>query len=111
MANLSEIKKLPKCVAVDFDGTLAVTRYPKIIRPKKYMINKMKRMKKRGWKVILNTCRTGKELRVATAYCAIHGLFFDAVNENLPERIKAFGGDCRKISCDIFYDDKARRVW
>jgi len=50
-------------------------------------------------------------LRVATAYCAIHGLFFDAVNENLPERIKAFGGDCRKISCDIFYDDKARRVW
>ena len=110
MVNWSEIKKLPKCVAVDFDGTLAVTRYPKIIRPKKYMINKIKRMKKRGWKVVLNTCRSGDYLSDAVLYCALYGLQFDAVNENLPERIEAWGNDSRKISCDIFYDDRARRV-
>lgn len=105
------MEKLSKCLAVDFDGTLAVTKYPNIIRPKMRLINKVKRYKKRGWKIILNTCREGQPLRVAVAYCAIHGLLFDAVNENLPERIKAWGGDCRKISADLYLDDKARRVF
>jgi trehalose-6-phosphatase len=105
------VEKLSKCVAVDFDGTLVVSKYPNIVRPKMRMIRKIKRMKRRGWKVILNTCRTGRTLRVATAYCAIHGLIFDAVIENLPERIKAWGGDCRKISADLYLDDKARRVF
>jgi histidinol phosphatase-like enzyme len=108
---VDKLNKLPKCVAVDFDGTLVVSKYPNIVRPKMWMINKIKRMQRRGWKIILNTCREGQPLRVAIAYCAIHGLHFDAVNANLPERIKAWGGDCRKISADVYLDDKARRVW
>ena len=35
------------------------------------------------------------------------GLYFDAVNANLPERIAYFGGDCRKISADEYWDDRA----
>jgi hypothetical protein len=31
---------------------------------------------------------------------------FDAYNENLPERIAEYGGDCRKISADFYVDDK-----
>lgn len=27
-------------------------------------------------------------------------------NENLPERIAQYGGDCRKISADYYFDDK-----
>jgi hypothetical protein len=34
------------------------------------------------------------------------GLVFDAYNENLPERIAEYGGDCRKISADFYADDK-----
>ena len=31
----------------------------------------------------------------------------DAVNENLPERIEFFGGDCRKVGADVYIDDRA----
>ena len=34
-------------------------------------------------------------------------LHFDAVNENLPEAIKRFGGDSRKIFADEYIEDKA----
>lgn len=36
-----------------------------------------------------------------------HGIIFDAVNENLPEIIEAFGGDCRKIFANEYIDDRA----
>ena len=35
------------------------------------------------------------------------GLTFDAVNENLPERIEMFGNDPRKIGADEYWDDRA----
>ena len=35
-----------------------------------------------------------------------HGLKFDAVNENLPEMIKLFGSDSRKVFADYYLDDK-----
>ena len=38
------------------------------------------------------------------------GLDFDAVNENLPERIAEFGGH-KKISADFYIDDKNMEVW
>ena len=31
---------------------------------------------------------------------------FDAVNENLPERIALYNNDCRKIGADYYIDDK-----
>jgi hypothetical protein len=36
----------------------------------------------------------------------LRGLVFDAYNENLPELIERYGGDCRKISADFYADDK-----
>jgi hypothetical protein len=32
---------------------------------------------------------------------------FDAINENLPVNVAAFGNDCRKIFADEYWDDKA----
>lgn len=34
------------------------------------------------------------------------GLVFDAVNEPLPEQIKRWGNDTRKIYADYYIDDK-----
>ena len=34
-------------------------------------------------------------------------LEFDAVNDNVPEVIDYYGNNSRKISCDIYIDDKA----
>ncbi len=45
-------------------------------------------------------------LREAVAWCRERGLEFDAVNENLADRAALYGGDPRKISADLYLDDK-----
>jgi hypothetical protein len=95
-----------KVVAVDFDGTLAVTKYPTIIKPINLVFNYVKEQQKNGAIIILWTCRHGKELEEAVEFCRENGLEFDYINENVPERIEAFG-ECRKISADEYIDDRA----
>lgn len=94
-------------IAVDFDGTLCRDAYPDIGAPNFEVINKLKFCKARGAKVILWTCRTGDRLAEAVAWCYRWGIYLDAINENLPERVKQYGGDTRKISADEYWDDKS----
>ena len=91
-------------IAVDFDGTLAVTDYPKIIRPIHQTIRFCKVQQMCGATIILNTCREGALLDEAVEWCKQHGLVFDYVNENVPERVAIYG-DCRKIYADKYLDD------
>ena len=95
--------------AVDFDGTLMKgNTWPDVdgtvdIDLIVYLIKEQDK----GHKIILNTCRTGQHLQDAVDLAKAYGLVFDAVNENLPEMIEAYKGDCRKISADFYIDDKA----
>ena len=43
----------------------------------------------------------------ATKWCAGYGLEFDAINDNLPEVVELYGNNSRKITCDIYIDDKS----
>ena len=98
-----------KIIAVDFDGTLFDTEWPSIIKkPNTELIDWLKNRQSREDpdRIILWTCRCGKDLEVAVNACAEQGLIFDAVNENLPNMIEKFGGDTRKIFADIYIDDK-----
>lgn len=92
-------------VAVDFDGVLFVEAYPDIGSPIAENIELIKTLKKAGAKIILWTCRNGKSLEHALRLCWLHGLSFDAVNDNLPETKLKYGGDTRKVSADIYWDD------
>lgn len=95
-------------IAVDFDGTLFKTEYPKIVEPIINVINFCKERKNFGDKVILWTCRAGKELKEALDECKKFGLIFDEVNNNLIERVELFGGnDSRKVGADLYIDDKS----
>jgi hypothetical protein len=47
----------------------------------------------------------------AVRFCNGFGLEFDAVNENLPEIIEKFGGDCRKIFANRYIDDASAVPW
>lgn len=98
--------KRSKTIAVDFDGTLHKGKYPSIGSENKGPMAYVKWQKKQGAKLILWTCRRGKELDDAVEWCKNRGLIFDAVNENLPEVIEAFGGDTRKVVADEYLDDK-----
>ena len=101
-------KMMGKIIAVDFDGTLFDTEWPSIIRePNTELIDWLNHRKAyHEDRIILWTCRCGKDLEVAVNACAEQGLIFDAVNENLPDIIEKFGGDSRKIFADIYIDDK-----
>lgn len=93
--------------AVDFDGTLAYTRFPEIISENKKMVAFVKTLKAMGHKVILWTSRTGRDLQDAVEWCRQQGLVFDSVNKPLPEQVARWGNDTRKIYADYYIDDRA----
>lgn len=96
-----------KIIAVDFDGTLCENKWPEIGEPKWNVIDYISQEYIEGAKIILWTCREGRDLTQALLWCMRQGLIFDAVNENLPEIIEEFGSDRRKIFAHEYIDDKA----
>ena len=96
-----------KIIAVDFDGTLCKNAWPDIGEPIQFVIDYVLDEQKKGAKLILWTNRHDSKLEEAVAWCEDHHLVFDAVNENLPEIIEAFGGDTRKVFANEYLDDRA----
>ena len=96
--------------AVDFDGTLAETRFPEIIGPNRKMIALVKTLQAAGHKVILWTSRDNADLENAVEWCRQQGIIFDAVNEPLPEQMAKWKNNTRKIYADVYIDDKAMTV-
>lgn len=99
--------KYRRIIAVDFDGTLAKTRFPEIIEPIPQAIELCKALQKNGAILILWTCRCGKDLEDAVEWCKTQGLVFDLINENVPENVEKFGNDSRKVFAHEYIDDKA----
>ena len=104
---MTELVQRHKVIAVDFDGTLSFGRWPAVGPANNVLIEFLKLRKHEGDKLILWTCREGNELKSAVDWCESEGLYFDAVNDNLPEIIEYYGVNSRKISCDYYIDDRA----
>lgn len=94
-------------IAVDFDGCICSDNYPQIGYPNWPVIHELQERRYHGDKVILWTCRDGRELAEAIASCLSWGLDFDAINSNLPEVIAKYNRDTRKIYVDEYWDDRA----
>lgn len=99
-----------KTIAVDFDGVLCRDMWPHIGPAHLDVIEALKERQAGGDRLILWTCRSGQKLAEASEWCREHGLYFDAINSNLPEHIERYGNDCRKVFADEYWDDKAIRV-
>ena len=98
-------------IAVDFDNTIAYTKYPKIISEVPYAFDVLRVLSEDPrFVMILWTCREGDMLKEALAFCNIRGVHFDYVNENDKERIKLYENDCRKIGADMYIDDKSAQI-
>lgn len=93
-----------KIIAVDFDGTLCKDKYPDIGEPLPYSLSYIKRLAAAGNILILHTCRSGRLLDEAVAWCKQQGIVFDYINENVPANIERYGGDTRKIYADVYVD-------
>lgn len=100
------MKRRYKIAAIDFDGTIKPAAegnsYPSP-EPECYAV--LCDLKSSGWKLVLWTCRAGRNLKAATNYLEKHGLLelFDAVNENIhPMRYKT----SQKIVATVYIDDR-----
>ncbi len=92
-------------VAIDFDGTIVEHEYPEIGEEKLFAFETLREMQKRGFRLILWTYRTGKELEEALEFCRERGVEFYAVNKSYPEEVFDEMVS-RKIDVDLFIDDK-----
>lgn len=91
-------------IAVDFDGTIAEQRYPKIGKEIPFACSTLNMLQADGHQLILWTYRAGKELEDAVEFCRSKGVEFYAVNKNYPEEV--FDESIsRKIKADLYIDD------
>lgn len=94
-------------IAIDFDGTIVKNQWPEIGKLRLLAKLVIRWLQKRGHELILFTCREKKHLTRAYSFLDEHGIKFKYYNENTEERVCEYGGDCRKISADLYLDDKA----
>lgn len=93
-------------ISIDFDNTIAVSRYPKIgklMAGAKETINKWYN----NHTIIINTCRAGEFMDDCRHFLDLNGINYHFINENNPETIKLYGTDTRKISGDVYFDDRS----
>ncbi len=93
-------------IGIDFDGTLCEHKYPEIGEPNLNLIASLIKKRWEGDKLILWTCRDGERLEEAIEWCKLYQLFFDAVNEDLPEIKRTFTFKSNKVYADIYVDDR-----
>ncbi len=107
----------PLYLAVDFDDTLCIrTEWGGALRGRANnpVINLVRELKSRGWKIVLWTCRSGKTLEDAVKWCEEFNVPIDFVNEN-PEAVQWFRDQFNiaindwspKIYADVYLDDSA----
>lgn len=92
-------------IAIDFDGTIVEHAYPEIGKEKLFAFETLRELQKKGFRLILWTYRTGKELDEAVEFCRQRGIEFYAVNKNYPEEVYDESAG-RKIDADIYIDDR-----
>lgn len=108
-----DYSKLPKVVAVDFDGTLVQgAEFPEIGELNEHLVYELVFGKYKDWKKVLYTHRSGHTLDLISSYLknleTQRGLKFDAINDNVQEVKDALhGGPIKKVWFDEFIDDKA----
>ena len=94
-------------IAIDFDGTIVKNRWPEIGKMRFLAKPIIKWLQKRGHEPILFTCREWDYLDHAYYFLKANGIEFKYYNENTEKRIEQYGGDCRKVSADLYLDDRA----
>ena len=93
-------------IAVDFDGTIVEHRYPNIGKELPFAIETLKKLADGGHRIILWSVREGKLLDDAVKYCIDRGLELYAVNSEYPGASWTGSGASRKVTADIYIDDR-----
>lgn len=93
-------------IAVDFDGTIVEHKYPEIGKELPFAIETLKKLQEEQHRIILWSVREGKLLQDAIDFCRGRGLEFYAVNSNYAEETLESTHYSRKLTADLFIDDR-----
>jgi len=93
-------------LAIDFDLTICMSDYPSLGEERKDAGVVIRKLIEEGYGIVINTCREGHALSDAMHWLAEHDIPYHYINCNFPHLISKYGADCRKISADIYIDDK-----
>lgn len=96
----------PTILAIDFDGTIAHASYPELGDPKPNAVEVIRKLKEEGCYIIIWTCREGQHLHWIAAYCDLHGIPYDSINEQHPDIFNFYKNNTRKVLADIYLDDR-----
>ena len=66
----------------------------------------IRKLYEEGHQILINTCRSGRAEGMAQDFLEKHNIPFTYINSNLPELITYYKQDCRKLSADVYIDDK-----
>lgn len=94
-------------IVIDFDGTIVENAYPEIGNLRKNVKKVLQRLHEEGHEIIINTCRAGIFEGNVYSFLQQENIFFTYINCNIPWKIEQYGQDCRKISGDVYIDDKS----
>jgi len=93
-------------LAIDFDLTICMSEYPALGPMRKDAAKIIRALHAEGFGIVINTCREGHALSDAMHWLRDNGIPYHYVNCNFPHLIKKYKADCRKISADMYIDDK-----
>ena len=101
-----KMEKQNLVLAIDFDGTIAELSFPEVGELKKDADVYINKLFDEGHHIVINTCRSGVHEGAAEAFLKEKGIRYHYINSNMPYLIEQYKQDCRKISADIYIDDK-----
>jgi len=93
-------------LAIDFDDTICLSDYPALGMQRKGAAKFIQKLAKNNYGIVINTCREGIAVSDAIKWLHKNEIPYHYVNCNFPHIIKHYGADCRKISADMYIDDK-----
>ena len=93
-------------LSIDFDGTIVENSYPEIGELKLNAKEVITRLYNEGHFILINTCRSGIYEGDCYKFLQENNIPYHYINSNLPSQIELYKQDCRKISADIYIDDK-----
>lgn len=99
--------KIPKrIIVIDFDGTIVECDYPNIGKIRNNARHYINKLHSEGYGIVINTCRSGLAEADAIHFLRDNGIRYDYINCNFPHLIEKYGQDCRKISGDVYIEDR-----
>jgi hypothetical protein len=100
------MKKYEAVLSIDFDKTIVDSDFPTIHALRENARDMINLLYDEDFYIIINTCRSGPHEKDCKDFLDDHDIKYHQINQNCPLLCDFYDCDSRKISADIYIDDK-----